>query len=156
MSLKDLLKGADIYKLPDSLEKFIQEKTASGFGKIRLIPLAFPVFIMNPFRYADNFKDVLNETVPATLKTSVTQENLCPDDEVWQITNVALHTTVQADIFLWIFIGGTPTHYIKADKNIFDLQWSGNLWIEENMKIGAWTSIAGDLSLSVNGMIRYA
>lgn len=49
-----LTRGADIHQLPASLEKFIQEQAASGFGKIRLIPLAFPVFILNSPQYPAN------------------------------------------------------------------------------------------------------
>lgn len=45
-------KGARLYELPEPLRKYLQDKAASGIPYLSIIPLAFPVFVMNPSEYS--------------------------------------------------------------------------------------------------------
>lgn len=44
-------RGVKFYQLPEALTKYIQEKGASGLGELLMVPLLFPVFVVNPVEY---------------------------------------------------------------------------------------------------------
>ena len=151
-----ILKGVEIYQLPKSLEKYIQDKTASGLGKIRLLPFAFPVFVMNPFEYTDNYKDVLHVTKEDTKAAVISTEDV-PEGEIWEITNIYAETTGAAGTMTAVLVyGGTINDFVWRELNTQFLRWTGGpITLKEGERLNVVLPI-GDVILSVLGVIKYA
>jgi len=150
------LKGVDIHELPEDLKRYIQEKSASGLGKLKLMNLAFPVFIMNPFEYKDNFKATLNiQKLEAAADTIVFDSgDYVPSGEIWEINNIYCQTDGAASICILQHWDGSNAFPIKREFASKHIQWNGHIFLDEGRTLRAQMPL-GALLLNCIGVKRY-
>lgn len=147
--------SVDIHELPSNLRDFIQDKSASSFGTLRLTNVAHPVFVINPFEYRDNFKETLRNTVTGVGVGDIQTDDV-PKGEVWEINNIYLQSTVAGTML--INAGKTsPSEMVpmKRALNKTDVHWWGTLTLDEGRHIRCQAGI-GNLILAIVGVKKYA
>lgn len=151
--LKSLLGGdkVEIYDVPESLQRYIQDKARSSYHHLAFIPLAFPVFVMNPFPYAENWKGQLLELVPTTNATLISTDPV-PSGEVWEVTNAFGFDLGSAKALA--LIGGGA--YLKYTASGVFLEWNGTLILTEGQTVDFSGAAASNKWLHVIGVKRYA
>jgi len=154
LTLPFLITGVDIHELPEDLKKYIQDKTSSGYGKVRLLNIGFPVFVMNPYRYKDNFKETLvDQQIDASaifINSSVT-----PSGEIWEVYNIYCQTSAAAgQIIINQYDGANMTLVKRVDSDKF-LDWQGIIVLDEGRSIRCQLP-SGSLLLSIIGVKRFA
>ena len=148
------IKGVDVHELPEDLKRYIQDQTASGLGKLKLMNVAFPVFVMNPWNYKDNFKSTLIRQSLGTGVDTLVLEWSVPADEIWEINNIYAHTSAAAGVCILQEWDGTNAIPIKRVPSAQEIYWSGKIMLDEGRTIRCQMP-NGNLLLNAIGVIRY-
>lgn len=147
-------KGPRLYELPDSLKRYLQDKGASGISYLTIVPFAFPVFVMNPFEYKDNFKETLLDAQTQAATTTISSAKV-PAGEIWEINNVYGYSTVAGNMSIYASKAAVSLQlkYAAAENRIW---WTGSIEITEGyvMKIGT-SGVGGDMLIHTIGVKRY-
>lgn len=152
-----LPKAIRVYELPDALKKYIQEKGASGISGLHLMPLVFPVFIMNPAEYPPDskldppYKARLGDIQSATAATAVNSASV-PKGEIWEVTNVFGLT----DALAGTMAIRNDTEVLKYNTNIKFIDWQGKQFLAEGEYMRVTHSNSGNIVVHIVGVKRYA
>lgn len=155
-----LKRQVQIYEIPEALKRWIQDKGRSSYHHLTFMPIAFPVFVMNPAEYAADqkaefpFKEILNFSKAETSTFSI-ETSTVPAEEIWEVTNMYLNTSAAATL-LFNQRTSTDLYYIAKKLNATFLVWSGRTYVGAGKYLSATASVKGDLFFTVLGVKRYA
>lgn len=156
-------KGPRVYELPEALKRYIQDKAASGISSLTIVPLAFPVFVMNPAEYKPDaqadapFKAVLRDDVTDVGPTQDVYSSKCPKGEVWEVNTILGHSQLSGKLQLHVYDDSIPKTWRFAQEDAAArIFWVGKLFIQENEQLNFWTDTPSTLTIQTRGVKRYA